>query len=194
MKKILSVIVILLISTAGFATKRSNLWHELRDAHLKKQPVCQICGTSKDLQVHHIVPFNFRRSMELDPDNLVTLCVSKYWGMNCHMEIGHGGNWRLENPWIEYDIKQIKIYGDPSYIKYNGSAELESYMKMIRASVKEFMALRKEENNEKELNRLSSPYYLKRNGTEDYDALISKLKSQCKSDTRDPIEEVVEEE
>ncbi len=35
---------------------------------------CQICGTGKDLSVHHIIPY--RISKRDDPDNLITVCNS----------------------------------------------------------------------------------------------------------------------
>jgi 5-methylcytosine-specific restriction protein A len=63
---------------------RSLLWGETRKKHIEKQPFCQACGSTKNLQVHHIEPFHVNPSRELDPTNLITLC-----GKNCHLVFGH---------------------------------------------------------------------------------------------------------
>ena len=52
----------------------SKEWKTLRDNHLKKEPVCVICGSPDKLTVHHIL---YRRGFsehQTDPRNLVTLC------------------------------------------------------------------------------------------------------------------------
>jgi 5-methylcytosine-specific restriction endonuclease McrA len=72
--------------------KRSSQWRKVRAAHLKTQPVCQACGRSKDLDVHHIVPFHIDPSKELDPDNLITLC-----GSPCHIVFGHFLSYHCHN-------------------------------------------------------------------------------------------------
>jgi hypothetical protein len=38
------------------------------------------------------------KSLELTPDNLITLCESKKYGITCHLFVGHRGNYRLFNP------------------------------------------------------------------------------------------------
>jgi len=63
---------------------RSSKWPEVRKRHLLKQLVCQACGTKKGLEVHHIVPYGVNPDLELDVNNLITLC-DKY----CHFAIGH---------------------------------------------------------------------------------------------------------
>jgi len=42
------------------------------------------CGACKKLEVHHIVPVHLNPDLELDPENLITLC-DKY----CHFIFGH---------------------------------------------------------------------------------------------------------
>lgn len=90
-----------------YYTKRSSQWPKVRAEHIKKEPCCQVCGSSKKPEVHHIVPVNVDPSKELDPDNLITLC-DKY----CHFIFGHLMNWRSYNETIREDaprwIKKIK--------------------------------------------------------------------------------------
>lgn len=64
-------------------TGRSSKWPKLRAEHLSKYPACEACGKSDSLHVHHIVPISVNPKMELDANNLWTLC--KY----CHFRIGH---------------------------------------------------------------------------------------------------------
>jgi 5-methylcytosine-specific restriction protein A len=80
--------------------KRSAHWSSVRNAHIDKQPNCQVCGGSKDLQVHHVQPFHEHPELELDPNNLITLCES---GTNCHLNYGHAGNFRGYNPEVVAD-------------------------------------------------------------------------------------------
>ena len=63
---------------------RSYKWPNLREQHLKKQPFCMACGSTANLQVHHIEPVHVNPDRELDPNNLITLC-----GKNCHFIFGH---------------------------------------------------------------------------------------------------------
>ena len=117
---------------------RSPEWEQVRKAYLQGHPVCALCGTAKDLQVHHIKPFHLYPQLELDPNNLITLCTSKYWGFSCHLIAGHGGNFKYENPWILEDIQKLKVVGDPQYIKEHGSDEFDQYVSFMKARVKEY--------------------------------------------------------
>jgi len=78
---------------------RSSGWSKVRKAHIKKNPLCYVCGSKKKLQVHHIKDFSTHPELELDPENLVTLCVGS---MRCHFVWGHLGNWK----WINKDISK----------------------------------------------------------------------------------------
>ena len=62
---------------------RSVHWSKIQKEHIKQQPCCQACGTVKNLQVHHIIPFNVDPLKELDKNNLITLCKK------CHFVFGH---------------------------------------------------------------------------------------------------------
>lgn len=83
--------------------ERSNLWANVREGHLFANPTCGVCGGKEKLEVHHIVPFHISPSLELDPKNLITLCESKKHGVNCHLFIGHLGNYRNWNSRVRID-------------------------------------------------------------------------------------------
>lgn len=83
--------------------KRSSQWRKARKAHLKTHPDCAVCGSKKKAEAHHIVPFHFAPDQELNPDNLITLCENKRYGINCHLLIGHLGNYRRVNISCEAD-------------------------------------------------------------------------------------------
>ena len=62
--------------------------------------MCRGCGTKKHLQVHHKKPFHLHPELELDPKNLITLCMDVW---RCHIELGHSGDWKAYNPHVEDD-------------------------------------------------------------------------------------------
>lgn len=64
--------------------ERSARWKKLRRAHLRQEPACAVCGRFKNVEVHHIVPVAVDPLRELDPHNLITLCVTP-----CHIMFGH---------------------------------------------------------------------------------------------------------
>jgi len=91
---------------------RSPKWAGVRRKHLKDHPTCAACSSKRLPQVHHITPFSDRPELELDPTNLITLCMSKN---ECHLMIGHGHNFRFFNPnvvpnaaMVKADIKLLK--------------------------------------------------------------------------------------
>jgi 5-methylcytosine-specific restriction enzyme A len=53
-----------------------------------------MCGGTKKLQVHHIYPVHISPRLELEPSNLITLCRAKKYGLDCHLFIGHRGDFR----------------------------------------------------------------------------------------------------
>lgn len=72
----------------------------MRDEHVRKHPECAACGSKKKLQVHHIKPFHLYPELELEESNLITLCMDKN---DCHLNLGHGDNWRCYNPNVKGD-------------------------------------------------------------------------------------------
>jgi hypothetical protein len=79
------------------SAKRSSHWPTVRKQHLALHPVCERCGGSEKLEVHHVKPFNVHPELELSPVNLVTLCESNKGGVNCHLAWGHLGNYKSWN-------------------------------------------------------------------------------------------------
>lgn len=78
-------------------TARSSKWPAVRKAHLVEHPVCEVCGGSEKLKVHHVRPFHLHPDFELDPRNLLTLCEAGRGGLNCHLAIGHLGDFKSFN-------------------------------------------------------------------------------------------------
>lgn len=79
---------------------RSPLWRSTRKKHLELHPACAACGSTKKLQVHHKMPFHIDPTLELAEHNLITLCM----GPNeCHLNIGHGDDYKCYNPNVEKD-------------------------------------------------------------------------------------------
>ena len=97
------------------AAPRSSQWPNVRAAYLKLHPRCESCGGKEGLQVHHVIPFAAGGAddedgdgitNELDADNLITLCTGDT--MNCHLWIGHAGNFRSWNPTVREDAKRFR--------------------------------------------------------------------------------------
>lgn len=83
--------------------KRSDRWPEVRSEHLKMEPICQCCGGKNKLQVHHKKPFHLNPELELNPNNLITLCEDG--SHNCHILFGHLRNFKSYNPNVVEDVK-----------------------------------------------------------------------------------------
>ncbi len=93
---------------------RSSKWPALAHAHLKAHPKCEVCGTNKSLNVHHIKPFKLFPELELEPTNLFTLCETP--SQNHHFLFGHLLDWKAWNPSV---IKDAIIWaGKISYRLY----------------------------------------------------------------------------
>lgn len=81
-----------------FGAPRSGSWPRVRREHLAKEPACIACGRTGDLEVHHVKPFHEKPELELDDQNLVTLCADP-----CHRVFGHCLDWKLSNPRVRED-------------------------------------------------------------------------------------------
>ena len=82
--------------------RRSPKWAGVRKKFLRMNPRCACCGSKKKVEVHHIKSFYNFPELELDPKNLITLCEGKKI-MNCHICIGHTGNYQDTNPRVIED-------------------------------------------------------------------------------------------
>ena len=74
---------------------RSSGWSRVRREHLKNNPTCACCGRKTNLEVHHIQDYSENPELELDHNNLITLCAG---ATKCHFTFGHLGSWRSINP------------------------------------------------------------------------------------------------
>ena len=88
--------------------RRSSRWPVVRAAHLEQQSECQGCGGTRSLEVHHEIPFSLAPSLELEPSNLITLCEDEKFGINCHLNLGHSGNYRAFNPNCRTDARIMR--------------------------------------------------------------------------------------
>lgn len=96
--------------------KRSSKWRKVRNEFVKENPKCAVCGSTKKLEVHHILPYHLFPELELETDNLITLCDGGgLWGVaSCHRFFGHLGRWSSMNPTIKEDafIWSRRLNGD----------------------------------------------------------------------------------
>lgn len=81
---------------------RSPHWPAVRAAHLEIEPECQACGGIDALEVHHVRPHHVHPELELEQDNLVTLC--EHPGRNCHFVFGHAHHWHGWNDHVRRDV------------------------------------------------------------------------------------------
>ena len=95
---------------------RSPHWPAHRAAWLKCHPTCAVCGGTRKLQVHHILPFHLFPSQELNPANLITLCETGEHGINCHLGVGHFGWFKSFNVDVEKDAAawMKKLFNRPN--------------------------------------------------------------------------------
>lgn len=89
------------------AMPRSSKWPTVRKRYLEKFPNCAACGESKELEVHHCEPYHLKPELELDENNLITLCRTGKSGMPCHLLIGHCGDWSAFNKNVRDDAKRF---------------------------------------------------------------------------------------
>ena len=85
---------------------RSSKWGSVRKAALLANPACSCCGSTERLQVHHCVPYHLRPELELEPKNLIVLCMSKN---ECHLLVGHSRKgFKWYNPYVMADLMNIQ--------------------------------------------------------------------------------------
>lgn len=90
---------------AGRGQLRSTKWTSVRKKFLESNAKCAVCGGTKKLEVHHKRPFHKNPELELDMENLITLCESKNNGVTCHLLFGHLGNYRSINKSVDKDVR-----------------------------------------------------------------------------------------
>jgi hypothetical protein len=103
---------------------RSPQWPRVEKEHLAKHPTCAACGGSKRPQVHHEKPFHTDPSLELDPNNLITLCMGKF---ECHIRIGHGDSFEYYNPHVVTHAARVMAHPDQ-----REAVEAEAKLRRVR--------------------------------------------------------------
>jgi hypothetical protein len=83
---------------------RSPHWSATRKAFLKTNATCAACNGTTKLNVHHKEPFHLDPALELDPKNLITLCMGS---LECHLLIGHGDDFKAYNPNVAEDAATV---------------------------------------------------------------------------------------
>lgn len=76
---------------------RSPKWPALERQVVKEEGECRVCGTKRDLQVHHVRPYHLFPALELVRSNLMTLCRRD------HFFVGHLADWKAWNPDVRAD-------------------------------------------------------------------------------------------
>jgi 5-methylcytosine-specific restriction endonuclease McrA len=93
-------------AAAGIIAKRSSKWPALEKKFLKEHSTCAACGSTLKLNVHHKKPFHLHPELELDPANLITLCMDPK--TECHIKLGHGNDFKAYNPNVVEDVAIVK--------------------------------------------------------------------------------------
>ena len=88
----------------GVDAKRSTHWPTVEKHFLVDHNFCAACGGTEKLNAHHIIPFHHDKSLELDPNNLITLCMNE---KECHLHIGHCGSFKEYNPNVKRDAAEV---------------------------------------------------------------------------------------
>jgi 5-methylcytosine-specific restriction protein A len=93
----------------GVSAKRSSKWPTVEKHFRESHPTCAACGGTNRLNVHHCMPFHLDPEKELDPNNLITLCMGT---KECHLHLGHNGNFKFYNPNIRHDANEALLHPD----------------------------------------------------------------------------------
>ena len=101
-----AALIIAIAWTALLFAQRSSQWSVVRATHLEREPACVACGRDRNLHVHHVIPIGVNPSLELVPDNLLTLCHRD------HLTFGHFGDYRKYNPLAREHAEQYRKWKD----------------------------------------------------------------------------------
>jgi hypothetical protein len=114
---------------------RSPKWAAVARKFSRGKANCSCCGKeygakTAGMQVHHKFPFHDcvlagRLDLELDDRNLIVLCQNEkgVGTEQCHLYVGHLGDFDSYNPHIESDVKRwkgktmVSIMADPRWKK-----------------------------------------------------------------------------
>lgn len=98
------IITLILASIALILGARSSRWPSVQKSYLKSHAKCEVCGTNKNLSVHHIKPYHLFPELELDSNNLMTVDDKCHWNV-CHSQT----SWKAYNPNCKQDAKELNV-------------------------------------------------------------------------------------
>jgi hypothetical protein len=67
-------------------------------------PVCEICGKSEIISVHHIRPYSKFPELATDFSNMISLCDDRSNTSSCHLKFGHNGDFNN----IDYNVGSLR--------------------------------------------------------------------------------------
>ncbi len=79
------------IQNAGWSVLNPSQAYQAKkamDKYRKLHPLCEITGSNKNVQVHHIIPVFADPTLAADMENMISLSTSA----NIHLIFGHDGN------------------------------------------------------------------------------------------------------
>lgn len=93
--------------------QRRDFWERVKGPLMvRKGGQCEWCGARKELQVHHVLPYDHFPQLKEHPDNLMLLCA------DCHKKLHR-------NPFLDGSLIRAKamelnvdwqaVYGNPPY-------------------------------------------------------------------------------
>lgn len=91
------------------AVRRPSAVTRAQHRHLQLNPKCAACGSSDGCQAHHVQPYNKFPDLGANPNNFITLCER---GIECHLHVGHGGNFKMYNPDVREDAADYLSMND----------------------------------------------------------------------------------
>jgi hypothetical protein len=98
-----------LMRESAKAAQRSPHWRSVERKFREAHPRCAACGGKAHLQVHHCEPFHSHPELELEPSNLIGLCMGRH---ECHIRIGHGGSFEWYSPTVRADAAEALAHPD----------------------------------------------------------------------------------
>jgi hypothetical protein len=95
------------LAAALCGVARSGHWRTVEEEFRAEHPTCEACDGAIDLQIHHRMDFHTaillgRPDLELDPRNLITLCMGPE--LQHHLLLGHLDDYRSYNPAVANDV------------------------------------------------------------------------------------------
>jgi 5-methylcytosine-specific restriction endonuclease McrA len=98
------------VETTTGGLPRDPHWARVRDRYLRDHPSCAVCGSTKKVEVHHVIPVEHARrtghpELELDETNFISLCRRLL--INHHFVVGHNRNWKKWNVNVRADAAAL---------------------------------------------------------------------------------------